>query len=263
MAEPALSFRSIVALPPRVLQSAMLARSLLLILPWVAFAPSAHSQAADPQIAFHLRFLKLDPSAEAAITPYLRSATTTDGISVVPLQAGVNPSDLIPLAAAAGSLETLAEPNLVESAGQEATFLAGSSFPVPEVESGSGNATVNWQEFGLRLNLRPTVNADGIGVKVVSETTFMDFKRSVTVQGFTVPAFSKRRNTSQLDLASGQTFVISGLVDRDLTEALSKVPGLADMPLLRSIATSGGTKVLVLVTTELRERLAGPRRGEL
>jgi pilus assembly protein CpaC len=232
----------------------MLARLLLLILPWVAFAPSALSQSIDPQIAFHLRMVKLDPSAEAAIWPYLSSAATTEGISVTPFEAGVSPSEVLRQAGAAGRVEILTDPNILAKNGQEASFLSGSSFPIPNREPGSDRLSITWQAFGIRLDLLPTVKGGGIALRVASEVSFLDYVHAITTYGFSVPGVSRRRNVTAIDLADGQSFAISGLVDRDLVEALSKLPGLADMAVLRDIAASGVAKVLMLVTPEVQSR---------
>ncbi len=199
--------------------------------------------------------VQLDPSAEAAITSYLTPATALDGISVVPLPAGVGPSDLIRLVGTAGKIEILAETSVLPGEGREASFLAGSTFPFPVVSPGSDHvASVEYRPFGIRLDLLPTAAAAGIRVQVASDVSFLDYKQAVMVLGFTVPGLSRRRNVTQLDLAAGQSFAISGLVNGELVEAFAKLPPVVDAPLLRAIATSGGTKVVLLVTPEIQGR---------
>ena len=238
-----------------MLQSAMFARPFLLILPWMALAPSAHAQTTGPRVAFHLRMVQVDPNAEAAITSYLTPATAQDGISVVPLPAGVSPSDLIRLAGAAGKIEILTETNVLSGEGREASFLAGSTFPFPVVAPGSDHvASIEYRPFGIRLDLFPTAAAAGTRVQVASEVSLLDYKQAVTVLGFTVPGLSRRRNVTQMDLAAGQGFAISGLVDGDMVKAFAKLPPVVDAPLVRAMANSGGTKVLVLVTPEIQGR---------
>src|SRR5205814_2953799 len=132
--------------------------------------------------------------------------------------------------------QILAEPNLMTESGKEANFLAGGEFPYPVVTSvGSGTPTVSVQfkEFGIRLSFTPVLTADGtIHLKVKPEVSTLDFSQSVTLSGFVLPALSTRRVESEMSLAEGQTFAIAGLVDKRVTETLSKVAGIGDIPVL-------------------------------
>jgi pilus assembly protein CpaC len=154
-------------------------------------------------------------------------------------------------------LQILAEPNLMTESGKEANFLAGGEFPYPLVTSvGSGSPTVSVQfkEFGIRLSFTPVLSADGtIHLKVKPEVSTLDFSNAVTVSGFTLPALSTRRVESEMSLADGQTFAIAGLVDNRVTEILSKVPGIGDIPILGKLFQSKSlnkskNELLVIVT---------------
>src|SRR5712672_1002371 len=157
-------------------------------------------------------------------------------------------------------LQILAEPNLMTESGKEATFLAGGEFPYPLVTSvGSGSPTVSVQfkEFGIRLSFTPILAADGaIHLKVKPEVSTLDFSNGITISGFVLPALSTRRVESEMSLADGQTFAIAGLVDNRVTEILSKVPGIGDIPVLGKLFQSKSfskskNELLVIVTPHI------------
>lgn len=158
-------------------------------------------------------------------------------------------------------LQILAEPNLLTSSGKDASFLAGGEFPYPVIQATTGGAsggiTIQFKEFGVRLNFTPTVEADGyIHLKVQPEVSSLDFANALTIQGFTIPALSTRRVLSEMDLKDGQSFAIAGLVDNRVTEELSKIPGLGDVPLLGKLFQSRSlnksrNELLILVTPRL------------
>src|SRR5262245_42689920 len=140
-------------------------------------------------------------------------------------------------------LQILAEPNLMTESGKEASFLAGGEFPYPSVQSvgtGNGNAvTIQFKEFGIRLSFTPILQADGnIHLKVRPEVSSLDFSNAVTISGFTMPALATRRAESEMALADGQTFAIAGLADNRVTEILTRMPGLADIPILGKLFQS-------------------------
>lgn len=158
-------------------------------------------------------------------------------------------------------LQILAEPNLLTASGKDASFLAGGEFPYPVLQGGSvGGAaaiTIQFREFGVRLNFTPTLEADGyIHLKVRPEVSSLDFANALTIQGFVIPALSTRRVESEMDLKDGQSFAIAGLVDNRVTEQFEKIPGLGDVPLLGKLFQSRSlnksrNELLVLVTPRL------------
>jgi pilus assembly protein CpaC len=162
-------------------------------------------------------------------------------------------------------LQILAEPNLLTASGKDASFLAGGEFPYPVLQGGSvGGAaaiTIQFREFGVRLNFTPTLEADGyIHLKVKPEVSSLDFANALTIQGFVIPALSTRRVESEMDLKDGQSFAIAGLVDNRVTEQLEKIPGLGDVPLLGKLFQSRSlnkshNELLVLVTPRLVQPL--------
>lgn len=155
-------------------------------------------------------------------------------------------------------LEMLAEPNVLAINGKEASFLAGGEFPFPMVQGGAvGSVTIMFREFGVRLNFTPTVTPRGtIRLQVAPEVSSLDFTNAVTFEGFTIPALATRRMKTEVELESGQSFVIGGLLDNQTTENFNKMPGLSSIPLFGKLFQSKtlkrqNTELLVLVTPEI------------
>jgi pilus assembly protein CpaC len=153
-------------------------------------------------------------------------------------------------------LQILAEPNLLASNGKEASFLAGGEFPFPVVQGGQNinTVTIQFKEFGVRLNFTPNVTPSGkIRLKVKPEVSALDFTNAVTIAGFFVPALSTRRAETEIELSDGQSFAIAGLIDNRLSEVANKIPGLGDLPVLGYLFKSrqlqkSKTELMVLVT---------------
>jgi len=156
-------------------------------------------------------------------------------------------------------LQILAEPNLMTETGKEASFLAGGEFPYPVVQSSiSGNAiTIQFREYGVRLTFTPTITENGqIHLRVQPEVSSLDYSNAVTISGFTIPALSTRRVQTEMDLGDGQSFVIAGLMDNQVTQTLSKVPGIGDVPVLGQLFRSRSfnrskTELIVVVTPQV------------
>jgi pilus assembly protein CpaC len=156
-------------------------------------------------------------------------------------------------------LQILAEPNVLALNNTEASFLAGGEFPFPVVQSAAtGNSiTIAFKEFGVRLRFTPQLQSDGmIRLKVSPEVSALDFSNALTVSGFLIPALSTRRADTQVELRDGQSFAIAGLIDNRLTEVVSKVPLLGQVPILgklfQSVAQNRSkTELLVVVTPKL------------
>ena len=156
-----------------------------------------------------------------------------------------------------GLLQILAEPNLVTTNGKEASFLVGGEFPVPVLQPGSsGSVTIQFREFGIRLNFLPQVTANKtIKLHVKPEVSTIDLANGVVFNGFTIPALATRRMETDIELGEGQSFVIAGLLDDRVTENLSKVPGLSHLPILGALfksrdLTRSKTELLVMVTPD-------------
>ena len=162
-----------------------------------------------------------------------------------------------------GLFESLAEPNLITQDGREASFLAGGEYPYPVVQGtgGSNNAvTIVFKEFGVRLKFTPTLTGGGfIHMKVAPEVSSLDFANAVVLEGFRVPALSTRRTETEVELRDGQTFAISGLIDRNMNETLRRVPGIGDIPILGYLFRSQAyekhnTELVVMITPHIVRR---------
>ena len=161
-----------------------------------------------------------------------------------------------------GLFESLAEPNLVTQDGKEASFLAGGEFPYPVVQGGGANASVTivFKEFGVRLRFTPTITSPGfVHLKVAPEVSSLDFANAVVLEGFRVPALATRRTETEVELRDGQTFAISGLLDRNMNETLRRVPGIGDIPILGYLFRSqayqkNNTELVVMITPRIVRR---------
>jgi len=157
-----------------------------------------------------------------------------------------------------GLFQSLAEPNLVAQSGKEASFLAGGEFPVP-IAQGSGTnmaITVQFKEFGIRLNFTPVVNGDRVQLKVRPEVSTLDFGNAVTLNGFRIPALSTRRTETELELMDGQTFAIAGLMNNTMNSTMQKIPGIGDIPILGQLfrskaAQKNQTELVVMITPQI------------
>ena len=156
-------------------------------------------------------------------------------------------------------LEILAEPNLLALNGQKASFLSGGEFPFPVVQGGQniGAVTIQFRPFGVRLDFTANIDQENIiRLHVAPEVSSLDFTNSITISGFTVPAISTRRAETELELKDGQSFGIAGLLDHRAQAQLSKIPGLADIPILGQLFRSksinrSNAELLVLVTPHI------------
>jgi pilus assembly protein CpaC len=155
-----------------------------------------------------------------------------------------------------GMLRTLARPNLVAMSGQEADFLSGGEFPVP-VPNGNLGTTIQFQQFGVKLSITPTVEDNGtITLKVAPEVSELDPKDGVNVQGFQVPAISMRRASTQVQLNDGQSFAIAGMFQRNYSNTINQIPGATAIPLLGSLFRSADwqrseDELVIIVTPHL------------
>ncbi len=154
-----------------------------------------------------------------------------------------------------GLFQSLAEPNLVAESGKEASFLAGGEFPIPVVQGSANNAAVSVQfkEFGIRLNFTPTVIENRVRLKVRPEVSTLDFGNAVVMNGFRIPALSTRRTETELELIDGQTFAIAGLINNRMSSTMQKVPGIGDIPILGHLfrsraAQKDQTELVVMIT---------------
>ncbi len=153
-------------------------------------------------------------------------------------------------------LAVLAEPNLVAISGETASFLAGGEFPIP-VPQGNQQVTIQFREFGVRLNFTPVVRGHQlIRLRVAPEVSELDFTTSVQIEGFVVPGLTSRATETTVELGSGQTIAIAGLLNEQMRGLSSQVPGIGDVPVLGALFRSTNyrrslTELVVLVTPEI------------
>jgi len=159
-----------------------------------------------------------------------------------------------------GLARLLAEPRLVTQSGQEASFLAGGEFPIPQVNE-DGSPDVEFKEFGVGLVFTPVVLSDGkISLRVapsVSNTTVASIiPTGVGNNAFVVPSLNTRKLETAVQLYDGQTLALAGLLQDNIVESVSKIPGLGDIPILGALFRSTSfqqekTDLLITVTPHL------------
>lgn len=156
-----------------------------------------------------------------------------------------------------GFAYTLAEPSLVAMSGQSANFLAGGEFPVPVRGGLTDSVTIQFKEFGVRLALTPTIlGEDRIMLKVAPEVSELDFSNGVESGGVTVPSLRVRRTETSVQLADGESFVISGLISTRSRSEVDRLPGLGEIPILGAFFRSSqldteDRELLMIVTPRL------------
>lgn len=162
-------------------------------------------------------------------------------------------------------LQILAEPTITAVSGQTASFLSGGEFPFPVIQgasSGFTSVTIQFRPYGVKLDFTPNVLPDGtIQLKVAPEVSALDYTNAVEISGYTIPAISTRRAETEVELKSGQSFTISGLLDNRTTDILQKIPGIGDIPILGKLFQSKSqshsvAELAVIVTPTLVDPLS-------
>ena len=164
-----------------------------------------------------------------------------------------------------GLLTILAEPNLTAVTGQPASFLAGGEVPVPIPQNG-GLMSVDYKPFGVSLEFTPTIiRTNRIALHVRPEVSALSPTGGVKLNGVDLPAFTVRRADTMVELASGQTFAIAGLFQRQISQDVDRLPILGELPVLGALFTSeryrrNETELVILITPYLvkpsRDRVA-------
>lgn len=201
-------------------------------------------------------------AAAAPVANNLPFFTDTNGLNLLPttpLSLGfprVATQLFIKALADNNLLKILAEPNLTAISGETATFLAGGEFPIP-VPQGNQQVTIEFREFGIRLNFTPVVRGQQrIRLRVAPEVSELDFTTAIQIEGFVVPGLTSRSTETTVELGSGQTIAIAGLLSEQVRGIASRIPGVGDMPVLGSLFRSVNfqrslTELVVLVTPEI------------
>ncbi|RYD44636.1 MAG: type II and III secretion system protein family protein [Sphingomonadales bacterium] len=155
-----------------------------------------------------------------------------------------------------GLVATLAQPNLTAISGETADFLAGGEFPVP-IPGNFAGTTIEYRKYGVSLAYTPTVLSNGrISLRVRPEVSELSTEGAIEMQGFQVPALTIRRAETTVELGSGESFMIAGLLNNRSIGAIDKMPGLGDVPLLGMLFKSdsfrrGETELVIVVTPYL------------
>ncbi|WP_225769534.1 type II and III secretion system protein family protein [Inquilinus sp. Marseille-Q2685] len=141
----------------------------------------------------------------------------------------------------AGLTQLLAQPTLLVRSGDQAEFLAGGEVPIPVPQGGAsiGTVTIEYHEYGVKLEIAPVVMSDKrIVLKVAPEVSELDFANALEFQGFSVPAFRRRSTSTTVELGNGQSFVLAGLMYSNSQINESKFPWLGDIPILGALFKS-------------------------
>lgn len=168
-----------------------------------------------------------------------------------------------------GLITILAEPNLTAVSGESATFLAGGEFPILVPEN--DKITVEFKQFGVSLAFTPVLVGERISLKVNPEVSQLTTTGAVQLAGFTIPALTTRRAETTVELGSGQSFAIAGLLQNNITRDVSKLPGLGELPVLGGLFRSdrfqrNETELVIIVTPYIvrpvdSKRLSTPTKG--
>lgn len=211
----------------------------------------------------------INPNFNPLLPPGANNPLTieVDGTSISPISPGTTLAAVgslfgLDLAAALdlgereGLVTTLSEPNLTALSGETAEFLAGGEFPIP-LSQGLGQTTVEFKNFGVSLAYTPTVLANGrISIRVAPEVSELSNQGAVVLNGFTIPALTIRRAETTVELGSGESFMIAGLLSSNASNTVNKAPGAGDIPILGSLFRStefqrGETELVIVVTPYL------------
>ena len=188
------------------------------------------------------------------------SATLSNELNLFAFFPGLNLGATIEALESKGLVQLLAEPNVLAENGKQASFLAGGQFPFPSIQAGSngaGTVSIQFKEYGVRLNFLPTVTPRGtIRLQVAPEVSSLDFSNAITISGFEVPSIDTRKVRTEVELSDGQSFAIGGLLDNRDTETYYKLPFLGDIPILGKFfqsmtKTRNNTELIVIVTPEI------------
>jgi pilus assembly protein CpaC len=182
-------------------------------------------------------------SAGSAFQP-----TWTDGTSTV--------TAMMQALERAGVVRTLAEPNLTAISGETAKFLAGGEFPIP-VAQDDNQVTVEWKPFGVNVSFKPVVLTDGrISLNIMAEVSEISAEGSITLREISLPGLKVRRAETTLELPSGGTLAMAGLLSDETRQSVEGVPGLKNLPVLGALFRSNDfrkreTELVILVTPYL------------
>jgi len=205
--------------------------------------------------------LPFNPSTGQFVTPggTAFNFNQTSGLNTIQAAGrlfGLDIATALDVSERVGLVTTLAQPNLTTISGETASFLAGGEFPIP-VSTGLGEVSVTYRKFGVSLTYTPTVLSNGrISIRVAPEVSEISSNGAVILNGFSIPAISTRRAETTVELGSGESFMIAGLMQNSYNSAIDKTPGLADVPILGTLFKSDSyrrneTELMIVITPYL------------
>lgn len=155
-----------------------------------------------------------------------------------------------------GKARILSRPSITTMSGQKANILIGGRIPIP-TSAGDGQIAIDWREYGIRLNIEPVVDAENkITSKVHAEVSTLDYGHSVTENDFSIPAIASREADAVINVRSGMTMAIGGLLNSQDGKTVTKIPLLGDIPIIGQFfrhtqKTRDNRELLILITPTL------------
>jgi pilus assembly protein CpaC len=239
--------------------------------------------AVEPQILLKVRFANVDRSASMQLgvnwastafnqttsigtAPSILSGLTgglggasPGSANIVALRPDINLLAEIQALESKSLLETLAEPNLLTYSGTKANFTAGGEFPylTPQPSAGGTIFSIEFKPYGIILNFLPRVTPQGtIHMQLSPEVSSLDYTNTVSIDGTAIPGLKTNKVNAEIDLENGQTFIIAGMLDREMTQSFNKIPGLGDIPILGKLFQSktiskSNSELIIIVTPEI------------
>lgn len=205
--------------------------------------------------------LPFNPTTGQFVTPGGTSYNFNNPTGLNTIQAagrlfGLDIATALDVSERVGLVTTLASPNLTTISGETASFLAGGRFPIP-ISTGLGEVSVQYQNFGVELTYTPIVLSNGrISIRVAPKVSELSSAGAVRLNGFEIPALTTREAETTVELGSGESFMIAGLMQNNYNSTVDKTPGLADVPVLGNLFKSDGyrkneTELMIVVTPYL------------
>ena len=155
-----------------------------------------------------------------------------------------------------GKARILSRPSITTMSGKTANILIGGRIPIP-VSDGNGNVSIDWHEYGVKLNIEPVVDSeDKITSKVHAEVSTLDYSHGVKIDSFSVPGIATREAESEVNVRSGMTMAIGGLINSEDAKIVSKIPLLGDLPIIgrffrHTSNTRDKRELIILITPTL------------
>ncbi len=208
-----------------------------------------------PNLPFNLGTGKFVLPAELGTKYLFKIPAGTNVLTAAGKLFGLNVAAAFDLSEKAGLISTLANPNLTTVSGETADFLVGGSFPI--ATSSNNGVSIDYKNYGVSLTYTPTVLADGrISLRVRTEVSDISSQGAIRIGGLEVPATTNRMAETTIELGSGQSMMIAGLLKNELGSSVDKVPGVGDVPVLGALFKSNGwrrneTELMIVITPYL------------